>query len=145
MEYPPNLVENATGGVLSLAFPKDGYFHWPLLDDAKVTVSVATTCPQIVSYQQAQTQKFTLNGLPFTRTVGFDVGAGNRYLEIAYDTISAGKCYHFYFIDHGTNGAGFYVNDSSLIKKYDSQHDKDLSAVLSAVNGMAANLHILAH
>ena len=42
IRYPSNLSVNAdASGSLTLSFPKDQYFHWPLLDDAKVTITAS--------------------------------------------------------------------------------------------------------
>jgi hypothetical protein len=42
----------------------------------------------------------------------------------------------------GTNGAGFYVDDQSLIKKYDNQHKSDLDQVMSVIYGILGNFEI---
>src|ERR1019366_5399835 len=39
LQYPKDLIINTgTPGTLILAVPKDSYFHWPLLDDAKISI-----------------------------------------------------------------------------------------------------------
>jgi len=147
IEYPPDLVQGGSKNAPSFAFPTKTYFHWPLQDDAKVTITVAASCPGVVSQGLGGEgpDKLTLNGQPSVRTVGVDVTAGNRYLEIAYDTTASGKCYHVDFLDHGANGAsGAGIDDISLDKKYDAAHDADLAAVITIFNGMVKNFHILA-
>jgi len=145
IQYPPDLIESVNAGVLTLAFPKNSYFHWPLLDDAKVTVTAAPTCPTVdLGGPQTDTATVSLNGNTFTRLVGTDVGAGQLYTSVIYDTQTKGTCYRIYFLDHGTNGAGFYVDDTALIQKYDSQHSADMKAVFTILNGMVEQFHILA-
>ena len=144
IEYPSNLEVSVTSGVPTFAFPKASYFSWPLLDDAKVTIASELTCPPIVNGATSQGPvQLSLNGYDFARTVGTDVGAGQRYLEIAYDTQGNGVCYHIDFLDHGTDGAAFYVDDASLVSTYDAEHDADLSSAISAMNGMVGTFHIL--
>jgi hypothetical protein len=138
IRYPANLSVNAdVAGALVLAFPKDLYFHWPLLDDAKVTISAGSSCPAVPSNRpNSEPVALTVNGYAFSRIEGGDVGAGNIYRELAYDTEAKGVCYHIDLLDHGTNGAGFYVGDQSLITSYDSAHTDDLSSVIDIFNGI---------
>lgn len=145
-EYPSDLISSLDGqGALTLIVPKNTYFHWPLLDDVTMKVTSGLSCPALLADPAGEaTTTFTLNGIDWTRTVGDGVGAGNRYREVAYDTISGGTCYHIGFLDHGTNGAGFYVDDASLIKKYDAVHDADFARVIGVLNGMVASFRILA-
>ncbi len=144
IEYPQNFVPSVNEGVFVLIVPKT-YFHWPLQDDVKITVSASTSCPDIIGGgSKSAAATYTLNGHAFTRRIGTDAGAGNRYVEIADDTKSKGICYHVSLLDHGTNGAGFYVDDRALAAKYDAQHDADFSAVLSLFNAMISSLRILA-
>ncbi len=146
--YPGNAMISADSGILSVIFPKNAYFHWPLLDNAKVTVSVATSCPALESENllsdNGASPEFTLNGYDFRRTIADGVAAGNRYREIAYDTTVGGSCYHIYLYDHGANGAGLYVDSAALIKKYDDVHDADFSNLISAFNAMVGTFRILA-
>ncbi|MDE1975215.1 MAG: hypothetical protein KGI49_01755 [Patescibacteria group bacterium] len=144
VEYPSNMMESAAAGVLTLVFPKSIYFHWPLEDNAKITVYATTTCPSVISGAIGSgPQNITLNGLSFTRNIGTDVGAGQLYTEVAYDTYSGGKCYRVDFFDHGTNGAGFYVDDVSLIQRYDAQHATDMQAAFAVMNGIVGSLKII--
>jgi hypothetical protein len=144
-EHPADLSQNVLNGNDVFSFPKNTYFHWPLLDDAKVGVTVGPSCPKITAPAPGQAPvQFALNGYQFTRTIGSDVGAGQLYTEVAYDTQANGNCYHIDFLDHATDGAGFYVDDASLIAKYDAQHVADLSSVISIFNGIVGSFHILA-
>ena len=144
-EHPADLTQNVLNGNAAFSFTKSAYFHWPLLDDAKVTVVVAPACPKITDPAVGQTPvQFTLNGYQFTRTIGSDVGAGQLYTEVAYDTQANGNCYHIDFLDHATDGAGFYVDDASLIAKYDAQHVADLDSVLAVFDGIVSSFHLLA-
>jgi hypothetical protein len=138
LRYPTNLSVNAdSSGNLTLAFPKDQYFHWPLLDDAKITVIASSSCPTVIDDRpNSQPTSLVLNGYSFTRIEGGDVGAGNIYHELAYDTQAGGICYHIDFLDHGANGAGLYVGDQSLIADYDAVHTTDLTTVAAVFNAM---------
>jgi len=133
-----------TSTVLSLEVPKDKYFHWPLLDDVKITVTASSTCPEIITDSLVSpAQDVVINGNKFTRKEGSGVGAGNLYREFIYDTISNGTCYHIDLFSHGTNGAGFYVNEPDLIAKYDTQHKVDMDAMLSIFTGMVNSFRIV--
>jgi len=136
ISYPADMVVSAKGAVISMAFPKSIYFHWPLEDDAKLTVTVASTCSawsETGSYNLATTT-FELNGYSFTRNESHDAAAGNLYNEWSYDTVVNGLCYRIDLFDHGANGAGLYVGDQSLIKRYDDRHTADLEAVMAVWN-----------
>lgn len=146
IEYPANLILGTAGDTFSFVFPKNTYFHWPLLDDAKVTVSIGDRCPGLVSGNDdfAATSTVNLNGYAFNRKVGTDAAAGNRYFEITYDTSVGGKCYQISFYNHGANGAGMYVDLASLVAKYDAQHETDLIATIHMYNAMVKTFRILA-
>jgi len=144
-KHPADLSQNVLNGGAVFSFPKNSYFHWPLLDDAKVTVTVSPACPKITDAAVDQSPvSFAMNGYQFTRTIGSDVGAGQLYTEVAYDTHANGNCYHIDFLDHATDGAGFYVDDASLIAKYDAQHVSDLTSAISIFNGIINSFRILA-
>jgi len=145
VQYPKELVmDTNTPGVLTLSFSKDTYFHWPLLDDARITVTATSSCPVIqANNPDNKSGKLTVNGLDFTRVEGSDVGAGNLYREIAFDLKANDTCYHLDLFDHGTNGAGFYVEDQSLISKYDTQHQTDLNAVLGIFMGVVNSFRLV--
>ena len=135
VQYPQNLVmDTNTPGVLTLSVSKDTYFHWPLLDDVKITVTATSSCPTVA---------VPVNGYNFSRIEGSDVGAGNIYREMAFDVTSNSKCYHLDLFDHGTNGAGFYVGDQSLITKYDAQHQADLNVVLGIFMGVVNSFRLV--
>jgi hypothetical protein len=138
LRYPSNLsVNKDDAGNLVLSFPKDQYFHWPLLDDAKITVIASSSCPIVIDDRpDSQPTSLVLNGYSFTRTEGGDVGAGNIYHELAYDTQASGICYHIDLLDHGSNGAGLYVSDQSLIASYDAVHTTDLTSVVDVFNAV---------
>ncbi len=144
-EHPADLSQNVLNGSAVFSFPKNTYFHWPLLDDAKVGVTVGPSCPKITAIAAGQAPvRFTLNGYEFTRTIGSDVGAGQLHTEVAYDTQANGNCYHIDFLDHATDGAGFYVDDASLIAKYDAQHVADLYSAISIFDGIVVSFRVLA-
>ncbi len=144
IRYPGNVSVNVNAnGNLVLAFPKDQYFHWPLLDDAVVTVTASSSCPKVQG-PPGVTAPTTLsvNGYEFTRIEGGDVAASNIYRELAYDTQGKNLCYHIDFLDHGANGATLYVGDQSLAAGYDATHAIDLSAVIGMFNAMVNTFRI---
>jgi hypothetical protein len=146
VKYPSNLIVNNGGNLLILAFPKKTYFHWPLEDDEKLTVVASTTCtgPSILAeYEEVSTSTLIMDGQSFARTEGSGVGAGNIYKKISYDILSGGTCYSLILDTHGSNGAGLYVDDPILIKKYDSQHSVDADAIMKVVYGILGNFKIL--
>lgn len=141
--YPGNMLTNGADVMTLFSFPKDVYFHWPLQDDAKVTVTASSSCPALtVDESNSETSTFTLNGYAFTRTESHGAAAGNLYTEIAYDTKANGVCYRIDFYDHGANGAGLYVSDPSLISQYDAQHDADLQNAQDIFNAMAQSFSL---
>lgn len=150
IRYPTDVLKSGDNGAktVTFTFPSDSYFHWPLLDDATVTVTASTTCGAIDDEGPLMdTQTFELNDLDFTRTVTLGAAAGNRYLRLFYDTkLGTDKaprmCYRVAFMDHGANGAGLYVDSASLIQKYDELHDQDLGVVIDMLNGMVGSLRI---
>ena len=136
--YPANMRVSYDQNVLRLTFPTDKYFHWPLQDEAYVTISASSTCPDLIVEHDPNiaTTTFSINGYAFSAIEGNGVGAGNLYQEIAYDTYENNICYHLSLFDHGSNGAGLYVDDQALIKRYDDQHTKDTAAILSVFNSI---------
>ena len=143
VRYPKDLVINSTDTSVWFVFPKDAYFHWPLQDDVKITVSAGVTCASsTIPGVRTSAQSFLLNRHAFTRYEGDDAGAGNKYLEVSYATIVNGSCYTIDLFDHGTNGAGFYVDDPALITQYDGQHALDMARVVSIFNAMVVGLNI---
>ena len=141
--YPQDFtVSTDNPGSLTLMVPKDRYFHWPLLDDVKITITASSTCPSILA-PAISTSTTSDNSHIFNISKGSDVGAGNIYRELAYDTVNNNVCYHIYMLDHGTNGAGFYVSDQDLIDKYDSQHQNDLDSFLKIFVGMVDTFKII--
>jgi hypothetical protein len=147
IEYPSAFLPSTNQGAFLLTMPRS-YFHWPLQDDVKITTTVASSCPKMMVsgglLGHAVTDTFALGKLSFTRSIGTDAAAGNRYLEIAYDTKANGFCYHLSMIDHGANGASIYVDDPYLIPRYDAQHEADLLSALSVFNSIVSSLRILA-
>jgi hypothetical protein len=145
IQYPKGMLVNPDiPDSFVMVVPKDQYFHWPLLDDVKITVSASSTCPQIASgaiFPEATTT--VANGYTFTRSEGSDVGAGNIYREMAFDVTKDNICYHIDMLDHGTNGAGFYVSDQDLITRYNNQHQSDLNAVVAIFITMVDSFRLI--
>lgn len=136
IQHPSDVVVSEQGTSTIFSFPAANYFHWPLLDAVKVTVTASEACPDILTPSNGPAQTFDVGGYGFERHAGTDVGAGQLYSEVAYDTRANGFCYHIDFLDHGTNGAGFYVSDQDLIGRYDAQHQADMAAVLDLFDAM---------
>ncbi len=146
LSYPSNLVKSVSGDTLTLTFPKEIYFHWPLQDDVVLRVTASSSCPDTIvpESQFTATTTFSSNGYSFTVTEGDDAGAGNRYQEIVYETHGNGLCYHMSLYNHGVNGAGFYVEGQALIQKYDNQHDIDVKAVIATLNSITNSFRLQA-
>jgi len=143
IKYPGNMIMNGADTMVLFSFPKGSYFHWPLQDDAKVTVTASSSCPALtVNESNSGTSTFMLNGYLFTRSESHGAAAGNLYNEIAYDTEANGVCYQIDFFDHGANGAGLYVSDPSLISQYDAQHAVDLKNALDIMNAMTQSFSL---
>lgn len=134
--YPADLVMASHDRVATFAFKKESYFHWPLLDDAKVTVVATTTCEGIPDAPVVASSTFTLNGMQFRRTESVDVAAGSIFRQVMYETMGADACYQILLFDRGANGAGFYVSDASFIERYDKQHEADYTKVLEIFHAM---------
>ncbi len=145
ISYPPNLIvsnnSDASSTIIVLAFPKENYFHWPLQDDVRITITVSSSCadPMVPQNPSTATTTFSSNGYSFTAIHGNDVAAGNLYHEILYTTEVNNQCYSFSFFDHGSNGAGLYVDDPVLIQKYDSQHSADYSQAVSVFDSIVTS------
>ncbi len=150
ISYPSNLLfsapsaSSASPDTLTLTFPKDAYFHWPLQDDVVLRLTASSSCPDVIVPTGPFTAEtsFSANGYSFAVTENDDAGAGNRYQEVIYETQGNGMCYHLSLYNHGVNGAGFYVDGQALIQKYDSQHDVDLKAVISVFNSIVTSLRL---
>lgn len=145
VKYPKDLVVNANfPGSLVLAMPKDRYFHWPLLDDTKVTITASSSCPSFVSEQApSNVASVPVGDHIFTRGESADAAAGNIYRELAYDMEINGLCYRLSLFDHGANGAGLYVSGQALISQYDAQHQADLDRLVGVFMGMVKSFSIV--
>ena len=148
LQYPGDMTMTASSsGEIDFIPSKDSYFHWPLLDDTKISITVASSCPALMTPgpDDAQPVSSTLNGYAVIRSEGSDVAAGNLYRELAYDLSINGSCYHVDLLDHGANGAGLYVSDQSLISQYNAQHQTDLMALLSSFTAMVNSFRIMVY
>ena len=145
VQYPKGLVADTSNpSTLTLGFSKDTYFHWPLLDDAKITVTATSSCPVIeMNNPDIKPVAVSVNGYNFKRIEGSDAAAGNLYREMAFDVVSNNTCYHLDLFDHGANGAGLYVEDQALISKYDAQHQSDLDGVLGIFMGVVNSFRLV--
>lgn len=145
LRYPSDAIMSGNGlGAVTFILPKNAYFHWPLLDDAKISVTVATSCPPVEASSASTSSGFVLSGRDFRRQIGTGAAAGNLYTEVAYDTTQGGICYRIDFFDHGANGAGLYVDDAALIKRYDQAHAADFARAIAVFNAMAASFSLSA-
>lgn len=126
IKYPEDLIVNYDESKLILVFPSKNYFHWPLLDDVKLTIIATSTCIA----KNASTTEFSINDRLYRVDSNInDAAMGSRWHETVYSIEKEGTCYQIIASIRGTNGAGFYVDDQVLIKKYDNQHDIDSSLV----------------
>ncbi len=145
VKYPKDLVLNADfPGSLVLAVPKDKYFHWPLLDDTKVTITASSSCPAFMSgFTPDNVASVQVGDIVYTRSESADVAAGNIYRELAYDMTRNGLCYRLSLFDHGANGAGLYVSGQALVSQYDAQHQADMDKLISVFMGIIQSFSIV--
>lgn len=130
LKYPEDLIINYDESKLIIAFPQKNYFHWPLLDDVRLTLIATSSC----SSNNASTSEFTINDRLYkVESDTVDMAMGTRWRETIYTISKDNICYKITVSIHGTNGAGFSVDDQSLIKKYDNQHDLDTSQVKATI------------
>ncbi len=123
--------------LLALQFPKSIYFTTVLADEAYVIVTASSTCLAVAPGPiDNAPQAFNENGMAFIENQVSDVGAGNRYLTITYDTLANGLCYRITLFDHGANGAGLYLSDPAAIKTADDIHSAELSKVEAIIGAM---------
>lgn len=147
--YPDNIIARREGRKLILNLPRDVYFHWPLLDEVRITISASSTCAEMETpaNETFATTTFSLNGYSFTAKQGDDVAAGNKFHEVIYMTeaIPEGmdpQCFTFDLFDRGANGAGLYVSDGALIDKYNNQHEVDFLAVNNVFNQIVESFRV---
>lgn len=144
-KYPDNLILNKGDFDLFLAFPKDVYFHWPLLDNVRLSIIASSSCDRskLLEYGNlSTTTKIIVSGKDYTMIKVDDIAAGTIFERIAYERMGNNICYSVLLESKGTNGAGFYVTDPVLVKKYDDQHKVDSEALLEIVYGILANFEI---
>jgi hypothetical protein len=131
-----------------------------LEDDVKITITASSTClgPVIlVDYGNMSTSTLTINfsedlqkgnstdllqSKTFAKTEINDVAVGNIYKKISYDIHGNGICYSLLLESHGANGAGLYVDDPVLVKKYDEQHLVDANNMMNIVYGILGSLQL---
>ena len=136
--YPSDANISAKDSSVTVSFPKSDYFHWPLQDDSSVTITVSPICPNpvlSVPPSASSSQVFAGSQL-YEHDIFSDIAAGNVYSESIYKATMGNDCYDFEFYDHGANGAGLYVDDQSLVTKYNSQHDMDMANMTDIFSGI---------
>lgn len=146
VKYPKDLVANTNlPSSLVLAVPKDKYFHWPLLDDAKITITATSTCPSLVGggMMLKKPSSVAVGDYIYVRSESNDAAAGNVYREMAFDMNHDDICYHISLFVHGANGAGLYVSGQALITQYDTQHQADLDRLVSVFMGIVRSFMIV--
>ena len=137
IRYPDDLIINKDELSLILAFPKKVYFHWPLLDDIKVTIVATSSC------ETKGLATITINDKNiFIDKVINDAAAGTIYKENSYLIPGNDSCYKIIINSKGSNGSSLYVDDPALIKKYDHQHDIDTKAVWETIYSIIYNFQI---
>ena len=130
IKYPEDLIVNYDESKLILVFPAKNYFHWPLLDEVRLSLIATSSC----ATKNASTTEFSINDRLYSvDSDTTDVAMGSKWHETVYSIHRDGTCYKITASSRGTNGAGFYVDDQILIKKYDNQHDIDSSLVKSII------------
>lgn len=145
LKYPSDFVFNYGNGTLLLAFPKKTYFHWPLEDEFKLTVMSSSTCVGKTigsDYGNISTTTVSINSQTFTKSEGSGIAAGNIYGRTTYDIRGNGVCYSLILDSHGANGAGLFVSDSTLVKKYDEQHLADTNSLQNIIYGILGTFEI---
>lgn len=138
VKYPEDLIVNYDALILILAFPKDKYFHWPLLDDVKLTLMATSTC----SIDTASSSEITINDIKYKVLKSTDTAMGSVYKKDVYEIYGNNVCYVITTASKGTNGAGFYVDDPFLIKKYDNQNKLDSDNVMNIIYGILGSFEI---
>jgi hypothetical protein len=140
LKYPEDLIVNFDEKTLILSFPVKTYFHWPLEDKVKITVTASSTCLSLGNNdkygQSGSVSDLVVDAHKFTRTKISDVAAGNVYNTVTYEIMNNGFCYSLEYYSHGSNGAGLYVDNPDLIKKYDNQHKLDVDNVTNIIHGI---------
>ena len=138
IKYPEDLIVNYDALILILSFPKDKYFNWPLLDNVKLTLVASSTC----SLDIASSSEITINNVKYKVLKSTDAAMGSVYKKDIYEIYGNNVCYVATLDSRGTNGAGFYVDDPFLIKKYDNQHKLDLDRVIDIIYGILGSFEI---
>lgn len=132
ISYPDDLIVNFDDSILILVFPKKTYFSWPLQDDVKVVVNATSTCS---SNQNDKT--ILINDKSYIlENDSVDVGAGFVMKEMIFRLKQNDSCYKLVVNIKGANGAGFYVDDPALIKKYDTEHQINFDKVANIIYGI---------
>lgn len=139
IRYPEDMIINYDELKLLIAFPQKNYFHWPLLDDVKLTLLATSSCQTI----NASSSQVTINDRTYDiESDNTDAAMGSRWRETIYKINNDSICYKIYVSSRGTNGAGFYVDDQSLIKKYDNQHEIDAVNVDAIIRGILGSFEL---
>ena len=138
VKHPEDLIVNYDALTLILAFPKDKYFHWPLLDDVKLTLVATSTC----SINNASSSEITVNDIKYKVLKSDEAAMGSVYKKDVYEIYGNNVCYVITMDSKGTNGAGFYVDDPFLIKKYDNQNKLDSDNVMNIIYGILGSFEI---
>jgi len=106
-------------------------------------VTASSTCPAVAPGPiDRSPQNLVLGGTAFVESQAGDVGAGNIYRTITYDTIVNGLCYRITFFDHGANGAGLYLSDPVAIQAADATHAAELARIEAIVTAMAGTFSL---
>lgn len=144
LKYPDNFITNHDGLNLILALPKKDYFSWPLLDDVKIVVMASSTCFSNTLDISLKPKYLTVDDkIDFVSYKTEDVAAGTRHLRNIYEIKKDNICYSLVHSSRGTNGAGFYVNDEILVKKYDKEHRNNQDKIDQIIIGILASFNLI--
>ena len=148
IKYPEDLIVNYDALSLILSFPKEKYFHWPLLDDVRLTLISTSTCLSDIASSSDQSlgllsnSEITVNNIKYKVLKSNGAAMGTIYKKDFYEINGNNVCYTITMDSKGTNGASFYVDDSSLIKKYDNKHTVDTAQVTDVIYGILGSFEI---
>jgi hypothetical protein len=127
-------VELALQFIDSKSFDHTNLSEAYFLFDASNNPGIVASCtqPMSASGPETITGEVNINGVPFTRSEGSGVGAGNLYEQTYYRTAYQGSCYEVTFFVHSAN-IGNYPADSGVQEFDRAALTQRFEAVLSTL------------